>query len=251
MPTIGAAVIGSSYHHPRLPMEWRHQLVDAGSGRERVRWAGQVHECHRSRGARRTALCHLEGERGVRCRAGSRPAARRGRARSGHCCERHVPGRSRQEQRGRAPSPGPKPPGPGAAAMAAAEGGKRAGEGGGRAGRREAGEPASRRRGSPAPAPQPHQLHVETQGVSESRSGKPAVTGGLTVPSSGEEEEGGGRVAGGVGHAQGEHEEDHRSRRAPRRNCWSLHDPARHPTRRARRGGQGPEGRSPEGMSIG
>ena len=102
--------------------------------------------------------------------------------------KRRIPGRSRQEQRGRAPSPGPKPPGPGAAAMAAAEGGKRAEEGG-REGREERG------RGADQPAPQQPRASTaappaarrkacrlqerETRGLQE----------GLTVPSSVEQGE--------------------------------------------------------------
>ena len=110
---IGVAVVGASYHHPRLPKEGRHQLVDADPGRERVHWAGQVHECHRSRGARRTTLCRQEGEQRDAMpikksdRSAARPrtqwsllrsaGSRAGAARSS-AGGRRVPGRSRQDR---------------------------------------------------------------------------------------------------------------------------------------------------------
>ena len=158
----------------------------------------------------------------------------------------------------RAPNPGPEPPG---AARASAESraeaartkrGGHGGRGGGEAS--EGGErKGSEERGRGAGQPAPRKPRASTAAPPAARrpglgfrSGKPAVPGGLTVPSSGEKVEGGRGVTGGEGLEQGEREEDHRSRRAPRRDCWSLLDPARHPTRRARRGGPGSQGgRSP------
>ena len=191
MLMIGVAVIGASYHHPRLPKEGRHQLVDAGPGRERVRWAGQVHGCHRSRGARRTTLCRQEGEQrsAVPSKKSDRSAARP----------------RTQWSLLRAPDPGPEPPG---AARACAESraeaartkrGGHGGRGGGEAS--EGGErKGSEERGRGAGQPAPRKPRASTAAPPAARrpglgfrSGKPAVPGGLTVPSSGEKEDGGGR----------------------------------------------------------
>ena len=202
----GVAVIGASYHHPRLPKEWRHQLVDAGPGRERVRWAGQVHGCHRSRGARRTTLCRQEGERRDAMpsekpdRSTARPrkqwsllrsaGSRAGAARSS-AGERRVPGRSRQDRARR-----PWRPRRGGSERGGGEGG----QGGGRSGSRPAGAAAApRQHRSPTSCTQ--------EDLQVSGAGGPRVTGGLTVPSAVENRERRrGGEAGGEGHAQGEHE---------------------------------------------
>ena len=154
--------------------EERHQLVDADSGRERV--LGRAGSCRPPvQGKEANIIVSPRGRRGARRQAGCWPArgaaasavvttasanSRAGAARSS-AGKRQVPGRSRQDQARRPWRP--------------RRGGSGQEEGGGRAGRREAGEPASQRRGSPAPAPQPHQLHGDQ--VSVSGAGNPRFQG--------------------------------------------------------------------------
>ena len=159
-----------------LPEEWRHQTVDADSGGERVHRAGQVQGGHRSRGAWRTALCHrrwraedrdAEQEAGPRhgvavhavVTAALSAASRAGAARSARCVGAESRAEAARSRRGGHGGRG-------------GGGSKRGRRGEGRAGRREVGEPTSRRRSGPAPAPQPHQLHAGKP--AGSRSGRPA-----------------------------------------------------------------------------
>ena len=172
-----------------LPEEWRHQTVDADSGRVRVHRAGQVQGGHRSRGAWRTALCHrrwraedrdAEQEAGPRhgvavhavVTAALSAASRAGAARSARCVGAESRAEAARSRRG-------------------GHGGRGGGEASGEEGGREeqGGERSVSRPAGAAAGPRQHRSPTSCMQASLQvpGAGDPLVTGGTNRPIDGGE----------------------------------------------------------------